>query len=55
MTWQPGAHPPLCQPGPGTLAQGCNLVRAELGLETTYVPAADPALQMDIVPKATER
>ena len=33
------------------IAQGTNLVRAELGLETSYVPAADPALQTDIVPK----
>ena len=33
------------------IAQGCNLVRRELGLETRYVPAADPALQIDIVPK----
>ena len=33
------------------IAQGCNIVRKELGLEATYVPAADPALQMDIVPK----
>ena len=34
------------------IAQGCNIVRAELGLPTTYVPAADPTLQTDIVPKA---
>ncbi|MCC7389271.1 MAG: cobalamin-independent methionine synthase II family protein [Phycisphaerales bacterium] len=34
------------------IAQGCNLVRAELGLPTTYVPAADPVLQTDIVPRA---
>jgi len=33
------------------IAQGCNLIRAELGLPTTYIPAADPALQTDIVPK----
>ncbi len=32
------------------IAQGCNIVRRELGLEETYVPAADPALQTDIVP-----
>jgi 5-methyltetrahydropteroyltriglutamate--homocysteine methyltransferase len=31
------------------IAQGCNIVRKELGLETTWVPAADPALQTDIV------
>lgn len=34
------------------IAQGANIVRRELGLPTTYVPAADPALQTDIVPKA---
>jgi 5-methyltetrahydropteroyltriglutamate--homocysteine methyltransferase len=34
-----------------SIAQGCNIVREELGLPTTYVPAADAALQMDIVPK----
>jgi 5-methyltetrahydropteroyltriglutamate--homocysteine methyltransferase len=33
------------------IAQGCNIVRKELGLEAAYVPAADPALQIDIVPK----
>jgi len=33
------------------IAQGCNIVRKELGLDTTYIPAADPALQIDIVPK----
>jgi 5-methyltetrahydropteroyltriglutamate--homocysteine methyltransferase len=34
------------------LAQGANIVRRELGLATTYVAAADPTLQMDIVPKS---
>jgi 5-methyltetrahydropteroyltriglutamate--homocysteine methyltransferase len=34
-----------------SIAQGCNIVRKELGLAPSYVPAADPALQMDIVPK----
>jgi len=34
-----------------SIAQGCNIVRAELGAPTTYVPAANPALQTDIVPK----
>lgn len=33
------------------IAQGCNIIRKELGLEASYVPAADPALQTDIVPK----
>ena len=37
------------------IAQGCNIVRKELGLEATYVPAADPALQVDIVPKTASR
>ena len=37
------------------IAQGCNIVRKELGLESTYVPAADPALQIDIVPKTASR
>jgi 5-methyltetrahydropteroyltriglutamate--homocysteine methyltransferase len=31
------------------IAQGCNLVRRELGLRTTDVPAADPRLQADMV------
>jgi len=35
------------------IAQGTNLVRRDLGIETTYVPAADPVLQTDIVPKTT--
>jgi 5-methyltetrahydropteroyltriglutamate--homocysteine methyltransferase len=34
------------------IAQGCNIVRRELGLPATCVPAADPALQIDIVPKS---
>ncbi|MEQ8765055.1 MAG: cobalamin-independent methionine synthase II family protein [Planctomycetota bacterium] len=37
------------------IAQGTNLVRKELGVETTYVPAADPSLQTDIVPKSSDR
>jgi 5-methyltetrahydropteroyltriglutamate--homocysteine methyltransferase len=32
------------------IAQGCNIVRRELGLEVTRVPAADPTLQIDVVP-----
>jgi 5-methyltetrahydropteroyltriglutamate--homocysteine methyltransferase len=32
------------------LAQGSNIVRRELGLPTTSVPAADPKLQIDVVP-----
>jgi 5-methyltetrahydropteroyltriglutamate--homocysteine methyltransferase len=32
------------------IAQGANIVRKELGLPVTYVPAADPALQIDVVP-----
>jgi 5-methyltetrahydropteroyltriglutamate--homocysteine methyltransferase len=34
-----------------SIAQGCNIVRAELGLAPSYVAAADPQLQIDIVPK----
>jgi len=30
------------------IAQGCNVVRRELGLPTTDVPAADPQLQVDV-------
>jgi 5-methyltetrahydropteroyltriglutamate--homocysteine methyltransferase len=37
------------------IAQGANIVRQELGIEPTYVPAADPALQTDIVPKTPDR
>jgi 5-methyltetrahydropteroyltriglutamate--homocysteine methyltransferase len=32
------------------IAQGCNIVRRELGLPVTDVPAADPRLQIDVVP-----
>jgi 5-methyltetrahydropteroyltriglutamate--homocysteine methyltransferase len=38
-----------------SIAQGCNIVREELGLPTSYVPAADAALQSDIVPKTAAR
>jgi 5-methyltetrahydropteroyltriglutamate--homocysteine methyltransferase len=34
------------------IAQGCNIVRGELGIAPTYIAAADPILQTDIVPKA---
>ena len=34
-----------------SIAQGCNIVRRELGLETSYVAAGDAALQTDIVPR----
>jgi len=37
------------------IAQGCNIVRKELGLQASYIPAADPALQVDIVPKTASR
>jgi 5-methyltetrahydropteroyltriglutamate--homocysteine methyltransferase len=33
------------------IAQGCNIVRQELGFGARYLPGADPALQIDIVPK----
>ena len=38
-----------------TMAMGANIVRRELGLPTTRIPAADPMLQTDIVPKAADR
>src|SRR4030088_847082 len=37
------------------IAQGCNIVREELGLPSAYVPAADPALQSDIVTRTAAR
>ena len=33
------------------IAQGCNIVRQELGIEPSYSAAADPVLQTDIVPE----
>jgi 5-methyltetrahydropteroyltriglutamate--homocysteine methyltransferase len=38
-----------------SIAQGTNIVRAELGLPVTNVRAADPTLQTDIVPKVPDR
>jgi 5-methyltetrahydropteroyltriglutamate--homocysteine methyltransferase len=32
------------------IAQGCNIVRRELGVPVTNIPAADPRLQIDVVP-----
>jgi 5-methyltetrahydropteroyltriglutamate--homocysteine methyltransferase len=32
------------------IAQGCNIVRSELGLPVTSVPAADPRFQIDVIP-----
>jgi 5-methyltetrahydropteroyltriglutamate--homocysteine methyltransferase len=32
------------------IAQGANIERRELGLPTTYVPAANAILQIDVVP-----
>ena len=37
------------------IAQGTNIVRRELGLPATYIRAADPSLQTDIVPKTADR
>jgi 5-methyltetrahydropteroyltriglutamate--homocysteine methyltransferase len=31
------------------IAQGCDIIRRELGLPATYVPAGDPRLQIDVV------
>jgi len=33
------------------IAQGANIIRKELGVEPTYVPAADPMLATDVVPR----
>ena len=38
-----------------SIAQGTNIVRKELGLPVTYVRAADPVLQTDIVPPTPDR
>jgi len=38
-----------------SIAQGTNIVRRELGLPTSPVPAADPLLQTDIVPHTRDR
>jgi 5-methyltetrahydropteroyltriglutamate--homocysteine methyltransferase len=32
------------------IAQGCNIIRKELGLPTTAIPATDAILQTDVVP-----
>ena len=32
------------------IAQGCNIVRKELGFNTTHVPATDAHLQTDVIP-----
>ncbi len=37
------------------IAQGCNIVRQELGVETREVRAANPQLQTDIVPPKPDR
>jgi 5-methyltetrahydropteroyltriglutamate--homocysteine methyltransferase len=36
-------------------AQGANIVRDELGLEQRYIPAADPRLQVDVLPTGFPR
>ena len=38
-----------------SIAQGTNIVRKELGLPATPVPAANPLLQTDIVPRTRDR
>jgi 5-methyltetrahydropteroyltriglutamate--homocysteine methyltransferase len=37
-----------------SIAQGANIVRAELGYEQRPVPAADPALQVDVIDRSLE-
>jgi 5-methyltetrahydropteroyltriglutamate--homocysteine methyltransferase len=34
-----------------SIAQGCNIVRKELGFEITYIAAADPRFQTDLIPR----
>ena len=46
------ANPEIAFFKSAAIAQGANLVRRELGLPETRVPAADARLQTDIVPKA---
>jgi 5-methyltetrahydropteroyltriglutamate--homocysteine methyltransferase len=36
------------------IAQGCNIVRKELSLPTTYIPAADSKLQTDVKPRMSD-
>ena len=36
------------------IAQGCNIVREELGVEMREIPAANPELQTDIVPETPD-
>jgi 5-methyltetrahydropteroyltriglutamate--homocysteine methyltransferase len=38
-----------------SIAQGANIVKRELGLPESPVPAANPTLQTDIVPKKRDR
>jgi 5-methyltetrahydropteroyltriglutamate--homocysteine methyltransferase len=45
-----GVPRPIAMYKASALAQGANIVRGELGVETTYVPAADPSLQIDVPP-----
>ena len=37
------------------IAEGCNIVRKELGIEPRPIRAARPELQTDIVPKSPDR
>ena len=48
-------YEPFAGQRPTSIAQGANIVRRELGLPGSPVPAADPILQTDIVPKAADR
>jgi 5-methyltetrahydropteroyltriglutamate--homocysteine methyltransferase len=45
-----GVPRPIATYKAAALAQGANIVRKELGAETTYVPIADPAIQIDTKP-----
>ncbi len=43
-----GVPRPIALYKASALAQGANIVRGELGVETTSVRSADPALQIDV-------
>ena len=45
-----GVPRPIATYKAAALAQGANIVRKELGADTTYVPLADPAIQIDTKP-----
>jgi 5-methyltetrahydropteroyltriglutamate--homocysteine methyltransferase len=49
-----GVPRPIAMYKAAALAMGANIVRGELGAEQTYVRAADPGLQVDVLDQAPE-